>query len=255
MRMGDFLRTAFGLICFTAGILHSDPAGAERSFSLIGGGAVISESPYKGVGTKATPVPVLLLDHKGFYIRGIDLGYRFFQADKLTLGVLVSPRFMGYDPDDSDALSGMEERKRSWDAGVALDYRVPNSGGIVLGAKAMTDASGRHHGQTAAVSVSRKFSNRYVQLTPSAGVRFFSSPLIKYYYGVRSSEALASRPAYAPDRAVNYFGDVMLNVGIHPKWIVVTRVGIEFLDSEITKSPIVDKDQLVTGVVGLTRRF
>ena len=34
-------------------------AAAEESMKLIGVGAVISDSPYKGVGTKTTPLPLI----------------------------------------------------------------------------------------------------------------------------------------------------------------------------------------------------
>ena len=47
----------------------------------------------------------------------------------------------------------------------------------------------------------------------------------------------------------------MFNFGIHKNWIVMTRVGVEFPGSGIRKSPIVGQDVLVTGLVGVARRF
>ena len=79
--------------------------------------------------------------------------------------------------------------------------------------------------------------------------------MVNYYYGVEASEARAGRPEYEPGQAVNYFGKVLFNFGISQNWIVVTMASVEFLDSSIQKSPIVDKDHLLTGAIGLTRRF
>ncbi|MBF0121885.1 MAG: MipA/OmpV family protein [Candidatus Omnitrophica bacterium] len=228
---------------------------AEESMKLIGGGAVISSSPYRGIGAKITPLPLIRYDYKDFYIKGVEAGYRFFKTEDVTLSILGSPRFMGYHSSDSDALQGMENRNNSFDAGVSGDYKLPKCGGIAMGASILTDVAGVHDGQVMTLSLSKKFSIKHFKLTPSLGARLQTSSLVDYYYGVRASEVAADRPEYKPGTAVNYFGDMMFNFGIHPKWIVITKVGVEFLDHEITRSPIVNKDYLVTGIIGVTRRF
>ncbi len=230
-------------------------AAAEESMKLIGVGAVISDSPYKGVGTKTTPLPLIRWDYKNFYIKGVEVGYKFYETEDVALSVLASPRFMGYHSSESDALRGMENRENSFDAGVSGHYKLSGWGGPAVGVKIVTDVGGVCNGQVVTLSLSKKFSGKYFELTPSVGARLQTASMVDYYYGVRASEAAVDRPEYKPGMAVNYFGDVMFNFAIHPKWIVVTKVGVEFLDREITKSPIVNKDYLVMGVVGLTRRF
>jgi MipA family protein len=149
----------------------------------------------------------------------------------------------------------MEDRRMSFDAGLKAELKLPLGEDVMLWARVVTDAASRHDGQEAELSVSKKFRSKYFRLTPSVGARFQSSRLVDYYYGVRASEVRAGRPEYEPGQAVNYFGEVLFSFGISQNWIVVTKAGVEFLDSEIRKSPIVDKDYLLTGIVGLTRRF
>ena len=249
MRLKVFGAIILGVL-FYAGV-----AAAEESMKLIGAGAVISSSPYRGVGNKTTPLPLIRWDYKNFYIRGVEFGYSFFKTEDVTLNILASPRFMGYHSSESDALQGMANRENSFDVGVSGRYKLPGWGGPEVGVKILTDVGGVCNGQVATLFLTKKFSGHYFELTPSLGARVQTSSMVNYYYGVRPSEVAADRPEYKPGTAVNYFGDVMFNVGIHPNWIVISKVGVEFLDREITKSPIVNKDYLVMGVIGVTRRF
>ncbi|NLE64581.1 MAG: MipA/OmpV family protein [Elusimicrobia bacterium] len=231
------------------------PLFAQEDMQLLGGGVVISQSPYRGVGTTAQPVPIAKLESHGFYVKGVEAGYVFYDRDTLRARVLVAPRFMGYSSDDSTALNGMEDREMSFDGGLGLDYDLAFLPGITLGTRVSQDISSRHDGTEVQMAFSHEFSSKYFRLTPSVGARFQSGDMIDYYYGVLPGETRADRAAYAPEGALNYFGDVTFAFGIHRRVIVLTRLGVERLDSEIRKSPIVDEDILVNGVVGVTWRF
>jgi outer membrane protein len=200
-------------------------------------------------------IPIMVWDYKNFYVKGVEAGYHFYKNETLTLSVMAAPRFMGYSSEDSPDLNGMEDRRMSVDAGLKAELKLPLGEDFMLGAKVLTDAASRHDGQDAELSISKLFRSKYFRLTPSAGARFQSSRMVNYYYGVESNEVRAGRPEYEPGQAVNYFGKVLFSFGISQNWIVVTMVSVEFLGSEIKKSPIVDEDHLLTGVVGLTRRF
>ena len=247
----------FWVVCLVfLGIMAAPiTANAEEVFKVLGIGAISHTSPYRGVGTKTLAIPIMAWHYKDFYVKGVEAGYHFYKNEELTLSILGAPRFMGYSSQDSTALDGMEDRRMSIDAGLKADFKLPLGEDAVLGVKVVTDAASRHDGQEAELSVSKKFRSKYFRLTPSLGARFQSNRMVDYYYGVKASEARVSRPEYEPGQAVNYFGEVLFNFGISQDWIVITKAGVEFLDSEIQKSPIVDKNYLLTGVVGLTRRF
>ncbi|HQO37717.1 MAG TPA: MipA/OmpV family protein [Candidatus Omnitrophota bacterium] len=247
--------TIFLTVCGVVLAAVSANAATGENFKLLGVGAVISTSPYRGVGQTVQPVPMVVYDVKNFYIRGVEAGYHFYSSDSVTLSVVTAPRFMGYDSGDSDALSGMDKRKMSWDAGLRADVDLPIGEDVKVSVKFVNDVLSRYDGREANVALSKRFKSGYFQLTPSIGARLQSSQMVDYYYGVTSAEAATDRPAYDPGHAVNYFADVMFNFGINKNWIVMTRVGVEFPDSGIRKSPIVGQDVLVTGLVGVARRF
>ena len=76
-----------------------------------------------------------------------------------------------------------------------------------------------------------------------------------YYYGVRASEATATRPQYEPDSTVNFFGHLDYYQGLPKDWVLVTRIGFEVLGDEINNSPLVDKSVTMSGIIGLAKRF
>jgi outer membrane protein len=249
MRVGLYVFT----VVFLAAVAGN--AGAdEKELALIGAGGIISTSPYRGVDHQTMLIPILRWDYKDFYVNGIEAGYRFFKADPVRLSVLVAPRFMGYHSSDSDALAGMEDRDRSLDAGIRADIALPWEG-VSLGAKVSNDVLSRNDGREMELSLSWRMAGRIWRLIPSAGVRVQSSRMVDYYYGIRSDEVRSDRPAYDPGTAVNYFAHTIFSFGISQNWSVVTRVGVEVLSPQVTKSPIVNKDYLMTGLIGLARRF
>jgi outer membrane protein len=227
----------------------------EESFRLIGAGALVSQSPYRGVDNKVSPLFSVVWDKGPFYVRGIEAGYKFYNEAPLTAKVIIAPRLMGYRASYSDALSGMDDRLWSVDGGIGVDWALPYGKDMTLSFKAVNDLLSRHDGRAGEATLSKKFKHRYLEVIPSLGVRVLSSELTDYYYGVEPSETRADRSAYHPGHAVNYVGGIMLNSGFSRDWIVITRFGVEALDAKIRKSPLVDENLLLSAMLGLTRRF
>ena len=227
---------------------------AEEPLNLAGVGMIVATSPYDGVKTKATGMPFLLGEYKNFYIRGIEAGYHFFKNENVTLSALMSPRFMGYSSEDSAALGGMEDRRRSWDAGLKADLPLPWSHAVLSG-KVLADVLSRSDGMDYELALRRPVKGEFFLFVPSVGVRYQSKSMVDYYYGVRTEEVRVDRPAYAPGGAVNPFAHMTLTTGLSRKIIIVTMIGVESLGREIRKSPVVDKSCLLTAVAGLTYRF
>ncbi len=221
---------------------------------LAGVGGIMSTSPYAGVKTKTMAIPFLSGEYRNFYLQGIEAGYRFFKNDNWRLSAVVSPRFMGYDSDDSNTLSDMQDRRMSVDGGFKAEYELPWHK-VVLGGKVMADMLSRSDGIEYELALRRPIQGKIFRLIPSAGVRYQSKSMVDYYYGVRDNEARAGRPAYEPEGAVNPFANLVLNSGLSRNVIIVTMVGIESLGSDIRKSPIVDENYVVNFSAGLACRF
>ena len=76
-----------------------------------------------------------------------------------------------------------------------------------------------------------------------------------YYYGVRSQEVTASRPAYSPNDAFNPVAGFDFYVGLSEDWLLISRMRLSFLDDEISDSPIVEDDMTQTYLIGVARMF
>ncbi|MEI6437449.1 MAG: MipA/OmpV family protein [Candidatus Omnitrophota bacterium] len=238
------------------GVLSASAAFAEEPLlTLLGAGTVVTSSPYDGVGVSVLPVPFMAWEHKGFYIRGIEAGYSFYEHGGLKLSAVTSPRMMGYSSEDSDALSGMEDRRRSLDAGFRAELALPFVTGLSVNAKVLNDVLSRSNGQEGELSLEQFYGAKYLRLRLSGGVKVQSSRLTNYYYGVRTAEARPGRQEYKPGTAVDPFLGVMLTTGFSENWLVITRLGVDLLDPAIRKSPIVDKSYTMMGMVGVVRRF
>jgi hypothetical protein len=86
---------------------------------------------------------------------------------------------------------------------------------------------------------------------PSVKFSYLSDDYSRYYYGVADYEARPSRPAYQPGAATTIWAGFTLGYELTPHWLLSTTVGIEYLDSAITSSPIVDRDKLWSASIGL----
>ncbi len=249
------MRKRVFLAVLLSGTMMMFPVLAEEPApKLLGAGAVVMTSPYYGVGAKVMPVPFFSWDYKGFYFRGIEAGYSFYEHGGLKLSVVTSPRMMGYSSEDSTALNGMEDRRQSWDAGLRAELELPFKG-LSLNARVLNDILSRYNGREGELFLEQFYKLKYFRLRMSAGVKAQSAQLTGYYYGVRSAEVRPDRSAYDPGSAADPFVGVMLATGFSKEWRVVIRTGVEWLDNNICKSPIVKDTYIVSGAIGVARNF
>ncbi len=245
----------FFLVLAMAGFVPAAMAAtAPGDPSLAGGGAVMSTSPYAGVGTRTHAIPFFALEYKNFYIKGLEAGYRGLKAGDLTVSVIVDGQWMGYHAGDSAALEGMKDRGMSLGAGVKAEYALPWHQ-MTFTAKAVRDVLAHYDGGNCELSVSRPVRGRIFRFYPSVGVSYETRQMTDYYYGVRDDEARAGRPAYTPGSAADPFVRGVLSVGVSRNLIVLTMLRAESLAPEIRKSPLVNKSYALSAACGLCWRF
>jgi len=219
----------------------------------LGAGFIASPRPYVGTNARVFPIPSLSLEYKRWFFQGIRGGYSFVKSDRFTANLFAQARFRGLEPEDSPFLTGMEERKKSMDAGLEFIYS-----GRPVGFRAsfLTDTLGRSKGQEVSLlAVSGVPLGRRGIILVGIGPRWLSQNRVDYYYGVRESEATPERPAYTAQATWNLDINVTAIINVSSKWSFVAILNREGLGSSIRNSPIVERSSAYGLVTSLSYSF
>lgn len=230
-------------------------APAERIVEWsLGLGVASTPRPYVGAENAVLPIPLVDFTYKGLYVQGIQAGYWFIDNKKLDFGVRTGIVFESLDPDDSDFLAGMDERKPSIQGGLVFAWKP---GKFRLTTAANTDLMNRSNGQQVSVDFSRmwQFHGRAIGIMPSIGVVWQSSNFINYYYGVTPEEALPGRPPFSGHSAVNFRGSFLGYLFVSHRIRFLAYLEVQRLDNEIYDSPIVEDRRSMLGLFGMTVRL
>ena len=104
-------------------------------------------------------------------------------------------------------------------------------------------------------SYAKRFIREPWVLTPSAGITWQSNNLTDYYYGVEWDEVTGSRPYYSAGDAWNPFVSLTTQYYFTEKWSSLVMLSYEWLDNEISDSPIVNKQYQVRVMAGVMCKF
>jgi outer membrane protein len=228
----------------------------SREFFLAGAGAVITRNPHKGIGTESHGIPLFLYRTEKLSLYGPMMNYSLLKDSGWEIRGLARIRFEGYEEDDSRYLRGMDDREWTLELGGSVS-RALGEGRIT--ADATADVLNEHKGHQVRLSYNYDFRGaaniRDLLVTPTVGVTYRSRQLNDYYYGVRSDEAIAGRPEYDVGDSTGLLTALRLNYRLNELWSVMAMAAIEWLGSEITDSPIVEKDYEITLLLGAMYRF
>jgi outer membrane protein len=242
------------LAASAASVSAQDSAEPERKLEWsIGGGAVASPRPYVDAKPQVFPIPVVNLRYQRWFVQGIRGGYELVARPKLSVNAFAQARFQGLEPDDSPFLEGMEERRKSMDAGLEVLFRGRPVG---FRASLLTDALGRSNGQEmSAQAVTGAPLGKKLLVLVGFGPRWETSRRVDYYYGVQPNESTSQRPAYSAGGTLNW--DLAISALYRPsdRWSVFALLNRTALGDAIRESPIVDRDSMASVVFFVTREF
>lgn len=219
--------------------------------SAAGMGIMYSDSPYEGVDSGVSIVPLLVLEHKRFFIDGSVAGYYFNSSDeKMRFAFLAGPQLNGYSSGDSDILSGMNDRRSGFDAGVRIKFSND-----IFDSKLefVSDISGRHDGSRARLVISKEILKGF--LVPKFGIIYSNRRFSDYYYGVRPEEVKPGRPQYSLSSTVDYLLGLRIGVPLRDNLVLAANIDAVFMSSETEKSPLVNEDYIMRYVLGAVYRF
>ena len=213
-----------------------------------------SQQPFAGTTNSNIAYPYLTsFQHSAFtddwfLINGENIGFRYISESDWVFGAIGRVQTLGFSGADNDALRGMDERRWTVEAGPIIGLR---RWPVHLQLRSYWELLGRHSGTTTEFEISLPHQFDRGHFVPRVEVVYLSDEYSRYYYGVADFEATPSRPAYQPGSAVNIWAGFTLGYELTPHWLLSTTVGIEFLDSAVTSSPIVDRDKLWSASIGL----
>lgn len=237
---------------------------ANELSGSVGIGAGVVQSPYRGIGRQAVPIPDVNISYGDLYLKAGDIpytalgfGYNFFKSEKVILGASIN--MGGFDVDRSEMDSGYNNLdKRDTQIEMALKATVYTGwNGIIAEGYGSMGEEGGHLGSSLLRPL--QVTSR-LTLIPKVSFTYFESDYAEYYFGVTEKEANRSGNhnigrAYDPGSAYIYGANLTANYAYSETTSFFIFTGIDKLSTDIRNSPIVEKDTLYKGGAGVTYRF
>lgn len=244
-----------------------------------------------GAGIRTNPlfdssdIPLVLLPEISYYgdrffIENLDFGYTLLDRSNSSLGLIATPSydsvfFNRWDPGNLfvDLSSGtgadsvpieegnvednsppinpdeLDQRKFSYLAGIEYHHWFKNS---LLQLSVLSDITNTHSGKEIRFAYAYNVSQN---LATTFGFTWKDKNLSDYYYGVKRDESVDYPGAYKANHSLTPFVRISFNRQTFDRdsW----RFSIEYqrLDSQISNSPIVNDDYILTIYAGKTFRF
>lgn len=210
-------------------------------------------SAYRGGGTRNDLVPLYLYEGERAFIEAYRVGLKLEKSHDTRFDAFVGYRFEGFPYDRIPAsLAGMANRGPGVDIG--LGYQRHHEWGTLFG-EVLTDAAGGSGGSEIRGGYRYDWKFGKLQLQPQLTLAWRDARLNNYYYGVRSSEATATRPAFEPGGGVNAELGLSAAYRLSNRWRLIGGVSARHWSSGVRASPIVDKRTQLAAQIGLAYDF
>lgn len=228
----------------------------------LGLGAIVSDNPYAGRGTRFTPLPVITYEGERFFFRGITGGIHLFDNDTLSVDAIVQGDFGGFDAEDFGraelALNGIDrDLLEDRDDTVQAGFRVGLDGKFgELELELVSDVLDASGGYEASLEYGYPIEiTPRLTLTPSVGVTWLSEDTANYYYGTLDSEIARGVVRYQPGSATVPEVGLELEYRLGDRWMVLGNVTYKSLPNKLSDSPLLDSDRSARMMIGVIRAF
>lgn len=226
-------------------------AAADSPWAL--GIAVMPEhKPYRDFDNKTRVWPLLTFENRWVRVFGPGVEFKLGRSGPLSYGLTVGYAGDGYKASDSPVLAGMDKRRSGIWVGGRLGLQA---GWASFSADWTADAANHSQGQRLRLGAERRFQLGEFGLTPRLTATWLDSSYINYYYGVKGSEATATRPAYTAGATVNTELGLRMDVRLAPQQVLFADVGVVALGDAIKGSPLVDRSTVPELRLGYLYRF
>ena len=228
----------------------------EVSLGIAGGYA---NNEFKGYSGSSSVSPVLTVESRRFYVRGLSAGVKLYtapnQSQELLLGAtyLYQYRFKPHKSKDAQ-IKRLDERKEGVMLDLAYNFYTPYGN---LETQVSHDISGRSKGMRAQTQYSYFWQpTDKLTLTPAVGISYADRRFNQYYYGISAAESERSGlAAYRPKASLEPYTEIAAEYRFAPHWSAFAIGRVEQLPKTLKDSPMVDKGHRVEGTVGVSYNF
>ena len=224
----------------------------------IGLGPYIQTQPYKQDTTPIlVPSPVIFFDNSLFYIRWSRFGMYFLGKKEKDFAwgfsITAQPRTYGYTSNESKALEGMDERKTTFEAGIAFSATLDDK---YIESMLLTDILRRHDSWIFKTEIGDKYHFGKLNFYPSFIIIYQSQQFLNYYFGVKNSEKIDKiRPAYTPTDGVLIGAQTYIRYPLTKKLSTFINIRTDLIPQTAYNSPIVSKRYIYSGLFSLIYTF
>ena len=240
-------------------IQKTQPEAEQQDEFSIGVGAGYADSGYRGKSADWTVLPLVQLETKRFYIRGLSAGVKLYTSANQSQEVLLGATYLrdyGLKPSDSDdaRIKRLDRRKNAVMADLGYNLYSPYGN---LETQVSHDISGKNKGMMAKMQYSyfwQPTSKLFVK--PAVGVSYSNQKFNRYYYGINAEESRRSGlNTYQPKSSVHPYISLETQYDFTPKFSVFGGVLAEALSSTVKNSPMNDGKYRLEGAAGVKYRF
>ncbi len=230
----------------------------------VGAGIYSQTQPYIGAENINQLSPVIFYDNSLFYIRWSRAGLYFLgeSSDQFSWGASITaqPQIIGYYKErsltqigksSSDMLDGLDDKKSSWEAGLALAGSYED---IFAEVVALQDIGSESNGLKLRAEVGLSYQvNEDLLFVPSVLAIWLSKEFSNYYFSVNDQEVDLSlgRTYYKADAALNLAAQTYMKYSFNSSYHALLNIRADYLDSTIQDSPLVDKHYIFSGLISL----
>lgn len=232
-------------------------------------------------------LPDIAYSWKNLYFDNAELGARWKLSQRQQLSVFVTPNReranfsfwhtaniftsltqveaspdIGSDVEDSPieqdfietevSIDDIDERQWAYDAGVRLRIKLGNH---FLSFAAQSDISGIYDGSHASIALTNLSNWGQWRIQVSPFVRWHSSDLSNYYYGIREADLVDQGLGYDANGGFQIGFQTLFSRPVYKKWDLIILAGALRLHDGMYKSPLVEKRVIMNGFMGMAYRF
>lgn len=213
----------------------------------VGMGTMVEKQGYLDIDNKTNVIPLFYYESEKLRVLGPTVDYQLATFNDFKFKLSGQYRFDGFESDDGDIFSGMEERSGSVDLGFSIDYEH-DFGDFSF--SFLNDVSSEHKGNEITLSYAKPFQVDSTRITPYVELTRLSDDLVDYYYGVRANEVTANRSYYLGEASTN------AEIGIRTNWqfgnhhSFMLNASYTAFGSEIKDSPLMDSSGSANLILG-----